>query len=81
MVMQTPISCRIYSILLWKLDQEAMISGIKRNAIINIGVEYYINVADRRREYKAHRDIETRRKIVRGLLSTLLPEAVEDGLI
>lgn len=71
----------MYCTLLWKLDQEVMITGLKRNTIINIAVNDYVIVADRRREYMAHQDKRARRKIARGLLLQLLPEAVEDGLI
>lgn len=49
MINQTPISVRMYTTTLFKLDTEASLGYMKRNAIINRAVEEYIELQDLRR--------------------------------
>lgn len=75
MINQTAISARIDNVTLWKIEQEMMASGMKRNRIINEGARMFLDILDRRREMRMHTDPEVRKKILSGILSTWIPES------
>lgn len=50
MVRQKAISVRIYKDLLEELDLEASISGLRRNTLINIAVNRYLEYLDNKRK-------------------------------
>lgn len=75
MINQIPISARIDSLTLWKMEQEQMTSGKKRNRILNEGARMYLDATDRRREIRMHADPEVKKKILMGFLATWFPEA------
>lgn len=72
---QTPISARIDSTILWKVDQEAMLGYITRNGILNKGADIYCHLQDIRRALRVHQNQDTSLKILRGWISVYMPEA------
>lgn len=72
---QTPISARINSEILWRVDQETMLGYETRNGILNKGSDMYCHLQDARRAIHAHQDQDTRLKILRGWISIYMPEA------
>lgn len=76
MINQTAISARIHNITMWAMEQEKMAHGTSRSKILNEGSRLWINLADARREYRAHQDPEIRRKILNGFLKLWFPEAL-----
>lgn len=56
MISQTPISVRINTCTLFKLDAEAATGWLKRNTIINRAVEEYIELQDLIRTCAVHED-------------------------
>lgn len=50
MVRQKAISCRMYKDLLEELDLEVSITGVPRNAIINIALRWYLEYVDKMRQ-------------------------------
>lgn len=81
MINQTAISARIDNATLWKIEQESMVSGMKRNRILNEGARMFLDILDRRREMRIHGDSEVRKKILSGILSTWIPEASEFKIV
>lgn len=75
MINQTAISARIDNVTLWKIEQETMVSGSKRNRIINDGARLYLDLLDRRREIRMYTDSEVRKKILSGFLRKWIPES------
>lgn len=49
--LQTAISARIDNTTMTDLDMEASASGLKRNAIINLAIKWYIQELDEARRY------------------------------
>lgn len=78
MVNQTAISARIDNHTLWMIDQEIMVTGCKRNRLLNEGARMYIRTLDMRREYQVHRDPDIRRKILKKFLLVYFPEAANE---
>ena len=74
MVNQKAISARIDNIALWKIEQEVMLGSTTRNRILNQGAQLWLDLVDARREYRAHRDSDVRRKILVGFLKKHFPE-------
>jgi len=56
MINQTPISVRLNTCTLYKLDAEATTGWLKRNTIINQAVEEYIELQDLKRTCAIHHD-------------------------
>lgn len=56
MINQTPISVRMNTCTLYKLDAEASNGWLKRNAIINKACEEYIELQDLIRTCAIHKD-------------------------
>lgn len=56
MINQTPISVRLNTFTLFKLDAEATTGRLKRNTIINKAVEEYIELQDLKRTCAIHKD-------------------------
>lgn len=56
MINQTPISVRMNTCTLYKLDAEAANGWLKRNAIINKACEEYIELQDLVRTCAIHQD-------------------------
>lgn len=75
MINQTAISARIDNVTLWKIEQETMVSGFKRNRIINDGARLYLDLLDTRREFLMHTDPEVKKKILSGFLRKWMPES------
>ena len=73
---QKPISMRINHGVNWSVDQEVMCSGLSKNRILNLGAQLYVDLQDRRREFKIHQDPVVRSKILRGFLAVWFPEAL-----
>lgn len=73
-VTQTPISARIQHEILRRIDQETQLGVYTRNRILNQGASLYLDLIDTRREYRAHPQQDTRRKIVKGFLMRWFPE-------
>lgn len=80
MVNQKAISVRIDTTILWEVDQEAMLGYATRNRIINLGAQQYVDIRGMRRIYGCVDDLETKRKIIRGLFLRYFPEALQDHL-
>lgn len=67
--------------ILWEVDQEAMLGLEKRNSIINRGTRQYVDIQGMRRKYNCADNLETKRKIIRGLFLRYFPEAVNDLIV
>lgn len=50
MVTQKAISARIYKDLLEEIDLEVSITGVPRNALINIALRWYLEYVDKKRK-------------------------------
>lgn len=75
-----PISMRIDNIVLWKVDQEAMVNTLTRNGILNAGASLYCSLQDSRRSYRMHRQNKgVAEKIIIRFLMSFFPELVIDG--
>ena len=53
-VTQKPISARINLVTLLDMEQEELVSGMKRNTLINAAVKWYLSQLDHERRNKAH---------------------------
>ena len=73
-VTQTPISARIRHEILWRIDQETQLGVYTKNGILNQGASLFLDLIDARREYRAHPQLDVKRKIVRGFLLRWFPE-------
>lgn len=77
MMTQTPISARIYNEILWAMEQEKMVSGNTRNAILNEGAKLLLDLLDTRRNFRAHNGQPvTQSKILAGFLYKWFPESM-----
>lgn len=81
MVNQTAISAKIHVDTMWKLEQERQVSGVPRNKMLNEGARLYLDLADRRREFRLHTDPEIRKKIPAGFLRHWFPEVTASGIL
>lgn len=81
MVNQKAISARMDSTILWEVDQEAMLGYATRNRILNLGAQQYVDIRGMRRNYGCVADLETKRKIIRGLFLKYFPEALQDHIV
>lgn len=77
MITQTAISARIKNETLWAIDQEHMVSGNTRNAILNEGAVLLLDLIDRRREFRAlNGNPVAQSKVLRGFLLKWFPESM-----
>lgn len=74
MVTQRLISARIDETTLWELEQEAMVSGIKRNRVLNEGARLWLSLHDIRRTCRANPDPEYRMKALVRFVKLHFPE-------
>lgn len=74
MVTQRLISARIAETTLWEIEQETMVSGFKRNRILNEGARLWLSLTDARRECRAHPDSEYRMKALIRIVKLWFPE-------
>lgn len=75
MVTQRMISARIAETTLWEMEQETMVSGIKRNRILNEGARLWLSLKDARRVCQANPDPEQRMKALVHFVKLWFPEA------
>ena len=74
MVTQRLISARIAETTLWEMEQETMVSGYKRNRILNEGARLWLSLKDARRECRVHPDPEHRMKALIRIVKLWFPE-------
>lgn len=74
MVTQRLISARIAETTLWEMEQEAMVSGSKRNRILNEGARLWLSLKDSRRVCRANPDPESRTKALLHFVKLWFPE-------
>ena len=74
MATQRLISARIAETLLWEIEQETMVTGIKRNRVLNQGARLWLSLQDARRTCRAHFDPESRMKELIHFVKLYFPE-------
>lgn len=77
MATQRLISARIAETTLWEMEQETMVTGTKRNRILNEGARLWLSLEDARRVCRAFPAPEQRMKALVHFVKLWFPE-VED---